>query len=167
MVAKALIHRPSLLILDEPTAGVDVELRIALWDFIREIRAQGTTVLLTTHYLDEAEKMCDRVAIMDEGRIVALERTADLIAQLGERKLTLHFGAPLSKLPSSLSRFAVTLGADGARAVVALAHGQKPGDLLEAIHREGIRIENLEESKPGLEEVFLKLTRKRPDERVK
>ncbi len=85
MIAKALIHKPRLLILDEPTAGVDIELRLTLWEFVREINQQGTTVLLTTHYLEEAEQMCERIAIMNHGELVALDRTEVLLRKLGNR----------------------------------------------------------------------------------
>ena len=91
MVAKALIHKPKLLILDEPTAGVDVELRVALWEFVREINKRGTTVLLTTHYIEEAEELCGRIGIMNHGELIALEKTQDLIGQINQRKLIVKF----------------------------------------------------------------------------
>ena len=90
MIARALIHEPKLLILDEPTAGVDVELRLTLWDFVREINKQGTTVLLTTHYLEEAEQMCGRIAIMDHGELIALDTTEQLLKRLGGKLVSVQ-----------------------------------------------------------------------------
>ena len=108
MIAKALIHKPKLLILDEPTAGVDVELRHTLWDFVREINRQGTTILLTTHYLEEAEQMCDRIAIMHHGNLIALQSTASLLQERGlrDKYIVLVGGAPLNE------EFADAIGAD-------------------------------------------------------
>jgi ABC-2 type transport system ATP-binding protein len=158
MIAKALIHKPKLLILDEPTAGVDVELRHTLWEFIREINAQGTTVLLTTHYLEEAEQMCHRVAIMNFGELVALERTKDLIEQVGEKKLILNLDVPLSTLPGPLSSYDVTLENQGRTLSVILKQDQKEGALLKLAFDSNLQIESIEKKQPDLEEVFLKLT---------
>ena len=103
MIAKALIHKPKLLILDEPTAGVDVELRHTLWDFVREINRQGTTILLTTHYLEEAEQMCNRIAIMHHGKLIAMQSTASLLKELGTRSILVYLERPLDQLPEGLS----------------------------------------------------------------
>ncbi|MEJ2137702.1 MAG: ABC transporter ATP-binding protein, partial [Desulfofustis sp.] len=102
MIAKALIHKPKLLILDEPTAGVDVELRHTLWDFVREINRQGTTILLTTHYLEEAEQMCSRIAIMHHGKLIAMQTTASLLKELGTRSILVSLERPIDQLPEGL-----------------------------------------------------------------
>ena len=109
LVAKALIHRPPVVVLDEPTAGVDVELRRSLWDYMRRLNREGVTVVLTTHYLEEAEAMCDRIAIIDQGRLVACDDTARLIGRLDEKELTLTLAAPLAALPQALVALGATL----------------------------------------------------------
>ncbi len=158
MVAKALIHKPRLLILDEPTAGVDVELRHTLWDFVREINAQGTTILLTTHYLEEAEQMCGRIAIMNHGELIALEPTANLIERLGERRLTVRLEAPLGEIPSGLAALSPRLVEGGSALEFSLTPDGGAGAVLEALGRLGIKVTDIETRKVGLEEVFLKLT---------
>ncbi|WP_298036753.1 ABC transporter ATP-binding protein [uncultured Desulfuromonas sp.] len=158
MIAKALIHKPRLLILDEPTAGVDVELRHTLWDFVREINRQGTTILLTTHYLEEAEQMCGRIAIMNDGELAALEPTAQLVRRMGGRTLTVHLGRPLEALPAELAPYAGRLAEEGRRIDFALASGAPSGELLADLCRLGVEIADVETRQPSLEEAFLKLT---------
>jgi ABC-2 type transport system ATP-binding protein len=158
MIAKALIHKPRLLILDEPTAGVDVELRLTLWDFVREINRQGTTILLTTHYLEEAEQMCGRVAIMNHGNLVALEQTDELLRQLGSRSLQLQLATPLAELPPELAPYRAELTADGRQLKLLLAAGQTSGELLQTCCALGLELLEVETRRPGLEEVFLQLT---------
>ncbi len=157
MIAKALLHRPPLLILDEPTAGVDVELRHTLWEFVREINAAGTTILLTTHYLEEAEQMCGRIAIMNQGELVALEPTAALLERLGGRTLLLELRQPLAALPPGLAAGA-RLVAGGTRVEVPLNGGGDAGEILALLCREGVALADIETRRVGLEEVFLKLT---------
>lgn len=160
MVAKALIHKPRLLILDEPTAGVDVELRQQLWSFVREINQQrGTTVLLTTHYLEEAEEMCGRVGIMNEGSIIALDRTSELLNKLDEKRLSVHLAAPLGALPDTLKRFPVTL--EGQKLTFRLEKGLAVGDVLAALAGLGQEVKEIETQAPSLQEAFLKLTSRR------
>ncbi|PLY02856.1 MAG: ABC transporter ATP-binding protein [Desulfuromonas sp.] len=158
MVAKALIHKPQLLILDEPTAGVDVELRHTLWDFVREINRQGTTVLLTTHYLEEAEAMCERIAIMNHGRIVALDHTAALMGRVGTRTLSFRLGTPLVEVPEPLQRYSPRLEEDGSLLLLTLPRDCPGGEVLSATCRLGLDIIDLETQSTGLEEVFLELT---------
>jgi ABC-2 type transport system ATP-binding protein len=157
MVAKALIHKPRLLILDEPTAGVDVELRNALWDFVREINAKGTTVLLTTHYLDEAESMCGRIAIMNRGELVALDQTKNLMTRLEKKRLTVHLRNEVKHLPSSFLRFEPKL--NGRMIQFSLAQDRATGEILDLFYKERLEIEDLETEEPSLEEVFVKMTR--------
>lgn len=158
MIAKALIHRPKLLILDEPTAGVDVELRHGLWDFVREINRQGTTILLTTHYLEEAEEMCDRIAIMNHGELIALEETHDLVRRLSNRQLRLWLAEPLFVPPVELERYTPKLKDDGKVLLLCLPSGESAATILNDICRLGLNISDFETDQSGLEEVFIQLT---------
>jgi len=158
MIAKALIHRPRLLILDEPTAGVDVELRHTLWDFVREINAGGTTVLLTTHYIEEAEKMCGRIAIMNHGELVAVEKTAALVERLGGRHLSVRFRRSVTTLPAELEPFHPSTTPEPDVVEFRLEPGREGGDLLDALRGSGLEIADVETHRPNLEEVFLQLT---------
>ncbi len=162
MVAKALIHQPPLLILDEPTAGVDVELRHTLWEFVREINETGTTILLTTHYLEEAEQMCGRIAIMNHGEIVALDRTASLLSRLGNREIRVQLEQPLASLPASLADLGARLDKNGLGLVIPLHHGQGAGEVLALLCHGGLAVADIETRSAGLEEVFLKLTGRGP-----
>jgi len=158
MVAKALIHKPKLLILDEPTAGVDVELRHSLWDFVREINAQGTTILLTTHYLEEAEQMCARIAIMNHGEILALETTAELLRRCGQRELVLQLHTPLAAIPAELADLGPSLEAGGQRLTLPVPRGSGSGELLGRISGLGLEVAEVETRQPNLEDVFLEMT---------
>jgi ABC-2 type transport system ATP-binding protein len=158
MIAKALIHRPQLLILDEPTAGVDVELRHGLWEFVREINRQGTTILLTTHYLEEAEEMCDRIAIMNHGELIALEDTHDLVRRLSNRQLRLWLEQPLAEQPAELKNYSPQLKEDGRLLLLNLPAGESAGHLLNQICSLGLNISDIETDQSGLEEVFIQLT---------
>lgn len=158
MIAKALIHKPPLLILDEPTAGVDVELRHTLWDFVREINAKGTTILLTTHYLEEAEQMCGRIAIMHHGELVALEPTTALLDRLGGRLLLITLRQPLSAVPPVLARHRAGLSSDGLCLQVPVDSSIDAGETLSLLCGLGIAVADIESRRAGLEEVFLKLT---------
>jgi ABC-2 type transport system ATP-binding protein len=158
MIAKALIHKPPLLILDEPTAGVDVELRHTLWEFVREINASGTTILLTTHYLEEAEQMCGRLAIMNHGDLIALEPTASLLKRLGSRQVIVQLAKPLTVVPDELSSFRAQLTGGGYCLEIPLNGGEGAGEILALLCRCGITVADIETRRAGLEEVFLKLT---------
>jgi len=158
MVAKALIHKPQLLILDEPTAGVDVELRRALWQFVQEMNQAGTTVLLTTHYLEEAEQMCNRIAIMSGGKLVALERTADLLARLDSRSMLLHLDTPLEQVPAVLEALNGQLEENGQKLRISLSGEVVMAEVLQLLAQLNLPIRDLELPRPGLEEVFLDLT---------
>ncbi len=158
MIAKALIHKPQLLILDEPTAGVDVELRLTLWDFVREINRQGTTILLTTHYLEEAEQMCGRVAIMNHGDIIALEETSSLLQRLGTQRVLARLTKPLAQPPEALQAYQAVLSADGLQLDLVLSPGQTSGELLRTLYQLGLELADLETRSANLEEVFLQIT---------
>jgi len=159
LVAKAMVHRPPILILDEPTAGVDVALRRSLWDLVRQVHAAGTTVLLTTHYLDEAEELCERIGIIHRGVFVALDRKDALMHQIHNRKVTLEFTAPLSRLPEDLERIGGSLAVDGRRATVLVDRSNGSlQKLLEILGRSGLPLSDLQVAGAGLEDVFLQLT---------
>jgi len=158
MVAKALIHKPRLLILDEPTAGVDVELRHTLWEFVREINREGTTVLLTTHYLEEAEAMCERIAIMNHGQIVALDRKQSLMSRVGTRSLHFRLGTPLAQIPETLQSYSPKLDDQGTLLQLTLPRDCPGGEVLATTCALGLDILDLETQRTGLEEVFLELT---------
>ncbi|MBE9485658.1 MAG: ABC transporter ATP-binding protein [Desulfuromonadales bacterium] len=158
MIAKAMIHKPQLLILDEPTAGVDVELRHGLWDFVREINRQGTTILLTTHYLEEAEQMCDRIAIMNHGELIAMEETRELVRRLSTRRLRLWLESPLEEIPAALTAYRPKLKADGRELLLCLPTGEGAGILLQQLCELGLKVRDIETDQSGLEEVFLQLT---------
>jgi len=162
MIAKALLHKPRLLILDEPTAGVDVELRHTLWDFVREINRAGTTILLTTHYLEEAEQMCDRIAIMHHGELIALEATGSLLERLGTRGVVVHFHEPLATLPQDLAAWGAQLADGGLSVRLTLPPAQTAGDLLGLFCQLGLPVADLETKRAGLEEIFLQITKDEP-----
>jgi len=162
MIAKALLHKPRLLILDEPTAGVDVELRHTLWEFVREINRAGTTILLTTHYLEEAEQMCDRIAIMHHGELIALEATGSLLERLGTRGVVVHLHQPLAALPEALTGWGAVLDSGGRTVRLTLPPQQTAGDLLGLLCRLGLPVADLETKRAGLEEIFLQITKETP-----
>ncbi len=162
LVAKALVHAPPVLVLDEPTAGVDIELRQSLWRYVRELNEAGTTVVLTTHYLQEAEELCDRIAIINHGRVVACDTKAALLARLDAKEMRVTIDCDLGAVPASLAPFGVTL--DGARMLVVHYRPSRTrmDDLLAAIRSEGIAIVDISTRESDLEDLFLQLVRSAP-----
>jgi ABC-2 type transport system ATP-binding protein len=158
MMAKAMVHRPPVLVLDEPTAGVDVELRQQLWNNVRELAAAGTTVLLTTHYLDEAERLCDRIAIIDEGRVVACDTTAALIAKIDEKSLTLTLDQPVTLLPPALTALGLSLAAPGRVVFHYQPTRTSLAPVLAAIAASGLSVRDVTSEETTLEDIFLRLT---------
>ena len=158
MVAKALVHNPPVLILDEPTAGVDVELRRSLWSYVRELHAGGTTIILTTHYLEEAEELCDSIAIVNHGEIVACEPTPALLARLDYKTLVITPREPLSAVPMALSGQDAVIRADGTLAITFRTSETGIGRLLESVRAEGVSVADLVTETPDLEDVFISLT---------
>lgn len=157
LIAQALVHKPKVVILDEPTAGVDVELRRTLWGFMRRLHAQGTTVVLTTHYLEEAQEMCSRIAILDQGEVKALEPTRTLLQRHPFRFLTLSFsGAPL---PEGLRPF-VHAEADGSIELKLDRRTQPVAAVLEQLRVEGCVVNDIHTREPDLEDIFVELTKK-------
>jgi ABC-2 type transport system ATP-binding protein len=155
MVAQALVHRPPVIVLDEPTAGVDVELRQTLWTFIRSLNAAGHTILLTTHYLEEAQQLCSRIAMMKDGRIVALDSTASLLSAFSERVLRVKFDG--ADLPESIAAGARRDDAGWWRIPVQGAASVE--DVLARLREANVSIDSLEVAEPELEEVFVKIMR--------
>jgi ABC-2 type transport system ATP-binding protein len=158
MVAKALVHNPPVLILDEPTAGVDVELRRLMWDYVRELHTRGTTIILTTHYLEEAEELCDTIAIVDRGRIVACEPTPKLLSRLDYKTLIITPREPLTAIPAELAMHDPKLRPDGTLAITFKTAETGIGRLLEKARAAGISVADLSTKSPDLEDVFLSLT---------
>jgi ABC-2 type transport system ATP-binding protein len=164
MIAKALSHEPQILFLDEPTAGVDVELRRAMWDMVRALRESGVTIILTTHYIEEAEEMADRIGVISKGEIVLVENKAALMAKLGEKKLTLHLKRPLSALPSELADPQLRLSPDGQDLIYTFdAQRNRTGiaGLLRGLAEHDIDFRDLQTSESSLEDIFVNLVRSR------
>ncbi|NQW10490.1 MAG: ABC transporter ATP-binding protein [Alphaproteobacteria bacterium] len=158
LVAKAMVHNPPILVLDEPSAGVDVELRRKLWDNIRALNAGGVTVLLTTHYLEEAQELCDRIAIIDHGAVIACDTTRDLVGRLDRKELYVAVEERMTVVPAALAALGFALGADG-RLHVAYAKAEtKVSRLIGAVQAAGLHIADLETRESDLEDVFLTLT---------
>ena len=162
LVAKALVHSPAVLVLDEPTAGVDIELRRMMWDYVRELNDTGTTVILTTHYLEEAEAMCDRIAILNHGKVVACDDTPDLLARIDAKTLLLHLASPCAVLPDlgSVLGPVVTMKLRAPN-LLALTYSRVRATapaLIAAALAAGLEINDISTEEPKLEEVFLSLT---------
>jgi ABC-2 type transport system ATP-binding protein len=158
LVAKALVHTPPVLVLDEPTAGVDIELRRQLWDYVRRLHARGATVVLTTHYLEEAEELCDTIAIIDQGEVIACEPTERLLKRLDRKTLVITPVEPLSAVPESLAGLDAARRDDGAIAVTYRKGVDSVALIIERFRASGARIEDLRTEEPDLEDVFLSLT---------
>lgn len=158
LVGKALIHQPPVVILDEPTAGVDVDLRRSLWSHMRELNHRGVTVVLTTHYLEEAEAMCDEIAIIDQGRLVACGETQGLIRKLDEKTLTVTTIDPMDGLPDALKELGAALIDPHVLEIQYRPSQAKVGELLDAVRAQGFQIRDLRTAEADLEELFLRLT---------
>jgi ABC-2 type transport system ATP-binding protein len=160
MIAKALAHEPQILFLDEPTAGVDVELRKAMWEVIRELRKSGVTIILTTHYIEEAEEMADRIGVINKGEIVLVEEKVELIRKLGQKQLTLDLQQRLDALPPSLNGHRLALAANGLKLIYTYdTKGERTGitALLNSLNEAGIRFRDLSTQQTSLEEIFVGL----------
>ena len=164
MIAKALSHEPSILFLDEPTAGVDVELRRDMWAMVRRLRERGVTIILTTHYIEEAEEMADRIGVISKGEIILVEDKHVLMQRLGKKQLSLQLKQPLSEVPAALASYALTL-ADGGHELVFSFDGQREHtgipELLRDLAANGIDFKDLKSSESSLEEIFVNLLRAR------
>ena len=164
LIAKALSHQPRILFLDEPTAGVDVELRKGMWDLVRELRAAGTTIILTTHYIEEAEAIADRVGVISQGRILLVEETATLLRRMGRKQLAVELREPLGAVPEALGRYGLDLSEDGRALTYSYDRGaERTGivTLLRDLSAAGIVIRDLQTSQSSLEDIFVDLVRER------
>jgi ABC-2 type transport system ATP-binding protein len=162
LIAKALSHEPQILFLDEPTAGVDVELRRDMWQLVRSLQAQGVTIILTTHYIDEAEEMADRVGVISKGEIILVENKAELMRKLGKKQLTLHLERTLERVPSQLADYHLELSSDGSELIYTYdTQGQRASiaALLEDLDKTGIRFKDLQTTQSSLEDIFVSLVR--------
>src|SRR6266508_858625 len=164
MIAKALSHEPRILFLDEPTAGVDVELRKDMWQLVRSLRASGVTVILTTHYIEEAEDMADRIGVINKGEIILVEDKAELMHKLGKKQLALQLHNRLDAIPDELAAHRLTLTPDGSELVYTYdTQGERTGitALLGALNHAGIRFRDLHTTQSSLEDIFVDLVRQR------
>jgi ABC-2 type transport system ATP-binding protein len=160
MIAKALSHEPQILFLDEPTAGVDVELRRDMWQLVRALRASGVTIILTTHYIEEAEEMADRVGVISKGRLILVEEKKELMRKLGKKQLTLALQTPMAELPAALSTYALSLGKAGNELIYTYdVRHEKSGiaELLADLSASGVAFKDLQTTQSSLEDIFVSL----------
>jgi ABC-2 type transport system ATP-binding protein len=164
MIAKALSHEPQILFLDEPTAGVDVELRRAMWETVRQLREKGVTIILTTHYIVEAEEMADRIGVISNGEIVLVEDKAELMRKLGKKQLTLQLHDKLDEVPAELAGYGLELASNGTELIYTYdsqAERMDIADLLADLNGAGIKFEDLQTKQSSLEEIFVSLVKER------
>lgn len=162
LVAKALAHEPQILFLDEPTAGVDVELRHDMWRIVEELKAKGVTIILTTHYIEEAEEMADRVGVINKGEIILVEDKAELMRKLGRKLLTLSLNEPINDIPDGLSHYDLSLEDDGHSLVYTYdSQADRTGitALLTDLAKSGVRFQDLQTDQSSLEDIFVDLVR--------
>ena len=162
MIAKALSHEPRILFLDEPTAGVDVELRQDMWEIVRGLRASGVTIILTTHYIEEAEEMADRIGIINKGELILIEEKTELMRKLGKKQLIIYVQQKLDAIPRELERYPLTLAAGGHELVYNYdTQGERTGitGLLEDLRRAGIQFRDIHTTQSSLEDIFVDLLR--------
>jgi ABC-2 type transport system ATP-binding protein len=162
MIAKALSHEPKILFLDEPTAGVDVELRRDMWQMVRRLRENGVTIVLTTHYIDEAEEMADRIGVIHKGEMILVEEKAELMRKLGQKQLTLQLHGRLDEIPAELARYRLELAADGSELVYTYDSQVGRMDiagLLADLDEAGVTFEDLQTKQSSLEEIFVDLVK--------
>jgi ABC-2 type transport system ATP-binding protein len=164
LIAKALSHEPQILFLDEPTAGVDVELRKDMWEVVRSLRASGVTIILTTHYIEEAEQMADRIGVINKGEIILVENKADLMHKLGKKQLALQLIQRIEAVPAELAAYNLTLAADGGELVYTYdTQAERTGitALLKDLNLAGIRFKDLNTTQSSLEDIFVDLVRRK------
>ncbi len=160
LVAKAMVHEPPVLVLDEPTAGVDIDLRRQLWEYVVGLNRQGTTVVLTTHYLEEAQALCDHIAIINRGEVVACEATESLLRRIDEKEVTIAVDRDLAGIPGRLARFDARLSAPRTLRVKYSRSRVRINDILDAVRAEGLVILDLSTEEADLEDIFLQLTQR-------
>jgi len=165
MIAKALSHEPNILFLDEPSSGVDVELRRDMWEMVRKLRASGVTIILTTHYIEEAEEMADRIGVISKGELIVVEEKVALMRKLGKKQLTLQLQAPLAAIPAALSGLPLELAKEGNELVYSFdTQASETGiaGLLRKLNEQGIEFKDLHTAESSLEDIFVNLVRSRP-----
>ena len=160
LVAKAMVHSPPILVLDEPTAGVDIELRQQLWAYVKQLHASGVTVILTTHYLEEAEQLCERIAIINHGKVVANEPTKTLLSRAQEKNVVVTVDRDLEDVPANICFDRVTLEGSRSLAITYQKDKVNAGEVLAALQRDGLGIVDVVTRDPDLEDVFLSLVRR-------
>src|SRR5438132_2350617 len=164
LIAKALAHEPQILFLDEPTAGVDVNLRRDMWQLVRELRETGVTIILTTHYIDEAEEMADRIGVISKGEIILVEEKAELMRKLGKKQLTLQLQSALASIPAGLAAHRLSLAANGRELVYTYdTQRERTGitSLLDDLNQAGIGFKDLHTTQSSLEDIFVDLVRQK------
>ena len=164
LIAKALSHEPRILFLDEPTAGVDVELRQDMWELVRKLRETGVTIILTTHYIDEAEEMADRIGVISKGRLILVEDKVELMRKLGKKQLALHLDARLEHIPAALAHYGLVLSEDGCELIYTYdAKNERAGiiTLLRDLDEAGIAFRDLRTSQSSLEDIFVSLVKEK------
>ena len=164
LIAKALAHEPRVLFLDEPSAGVDVELRRDMWSVVADLKAQGVTIILTTHYIEEAEAIADRVAVINKGEILLVQDKASLMAQMGKKRLQIDLATPLTAVPDALARYALEIGSEGRSLIFTFdAKGERTGitTLLSDLRAAGLQMTDLATRQSSLEDIFVDLVRER------
>ncbi len=166
LIARALMHRPKVLILDEPTAGVDLELRYQMWEFLRKLNQEGTTILLTTHYIEEAERLCSRIGVLHHGKFVALDPTETLIRKMSGDQVELYLKQEMVEIPEEIHTIPIVLENQG-RTLRFEEKNNAVSDILKVLHNRGIEIQKIDVRRPTLEDAFLKLIRKNNDGRGK
>jgi ABC-2 type transport system ATP-binding protein len=162
LIAKALSHEPQILFLDEPTAGVDVELRKAMWDVVRSLRESGVTIILTTHYIEEAEEMAERVGVISHGEIILVQEKAELMSKLGQKQMTLQLHERLDVIPEGLSAYSLDISDDGETLIYTYdIHAERTGitALLADLSQAGVKFRDLTTTQSSLEDIFVSLVR--------
>jgi len=165
MIGKALSHEPNILFLDEPSAGVDVELRRDMWEMVRKLRASGVTIILTTHYIEEAEEMADRIGVISKGELIVVEEKTALMRKLGKKQLTLHLQSPLASIPAALAGLPLELAKGGDELIYSFdTQASETGiaGLLRKLNEAGIEFKDLHTAESSLEDIFVNLVRSRP-----
>ena len=162
LIAKALAHEPKVLFLDEPTAGVDVELRKDMWEVVRDLRASGVTIILTTHYIEEAEAIADRIAVINNGQILLVEKTSDLMQRMGRKELEIELSEPVAKLPATLEKYDLSITKEGYGLIYTYdTNSDRTGitTLLADVQKAGLKLADLQTRQSNLEEIFVNLVK--------